>query len=148
VYTTTVSVSKREIHCLVDALPDRDARTVKQFIEFVLARSTDTGSEERQYYALTDAAPILQLTTRRLRYLAREAVIPARKVGGKWLIAAHELQRLLAPEAKEFLARPLDSDDLTHAERAYSQEGWQEYLSGDTKPLAAFVREQHNDPPK
>lgn len=142
-----MSLSKKEIYRLVDALPDRDTQMVKRFIELVLMRSrAQDGVGEQPFFTLDEAAPILQLTPRRLRYLIHGGVIPAYKDGGRWLIRAEHLQELLTPEAREFLSHPFAKDDLTEEEKADSEEGWRQYLAGETKTLDEVVRAPENEP--
>lgn len=74
-----MSLSKKEIHRLVDSLPDSETQVVKRFIEFVLMQPHAHDERgERQLVALDGAARVLQLTTRKLRQLIRDGVIPAR----------------------------------------------------------------------
>lgn len=144
-----MDVSRSEIHRLIDALPDQDARTVKQFIEYLLTqRSLNQRGQEDQAYTLLDAAPILELSVGRLRRLIGAGVIPARKVGRRWLIDPRDLEQLLTPEAREFLSQPLEQADLTDQEKTHSQTGWQEYLAGRTRPLAEVLREHRHEPDK
>lgn len=142
-----MSLSKKEIHRLVDALPERDVRVVKQFVQLVLRRSQAAGDrpEPEQSMTLVEAASILDLTPRRLRELVHEGVIPANKVGRRWLIEASELQDLLTPEAREFLSHPLEKDDLAEDEKAHSEEGWREHLAGQTTSLNDYRRKHQHE---
>jgi excisionase family DNA binding protein len=94
---------------------------------------------------LVEAASILELTPRRLRVLIHESIIPARKVGRRWLIEASELQELLTPEARDFLSHPLEKDDLTEDERAYPEDGWREHLAGQTTSLNDYRRKHQHE---
>ncbi len=141
-----MSVAKKELHRLVDSLPARETRAAKRFIEFLLARSRaqDTPGD-KQFYTLEEASTVLELSPRRLRYLIREDVIPARKERGRWLINAETLRELQTPEAREFLSHPLAKDDLTEEEKAASEEGWQEHLAGKTIPLSELLKEYQHE---
>ena len=142
-----VSLAKRELHRLVDSLPDRETQAVKRFMEFVLARSD--GQEilvSQDYVTLEQAAPALGLSVRRIRYLVREGVIPAHKEGGRWLIATARFQELLTPEAREFLSRPMAKDDLTEEEKAHSDGAWQRHLAGQSTPLKDLLKAYRDEP--
>lgn len=144
-----MSLSRKEIHRLVDALPDRDIRTVKQFIEFVLMRSQIRDeSRDGQYVTLIEAASVLQLTPKRLRELIREGVIQARKEGRRWLIRSEDLQNLLTAEAREFLSHPFARDDLAADEKESSEEGWREHLAGQTTSLDDLMIKHRHEVPK
>ena len=141
-----MSVAKRELHRLVDSLPTRETRTVKRFIEFVLAQSGPKGpQEDRPFYTLEEVSAVLGLSVRRLRYLIKENVIFAHKERGRWLVKAEDLRELQTPGAREFLRHPLGKDDLTEEEKAASEEGWREHLAGTTIPLSEILKEYQHE---
>ena len=144
-----MSLSKKEIHRLVDALPDRETQTVGRFIEFVLMQSHAQGDVSQQPDLTPhQAAPILELTARRVRQLIREGVIPAHKDGSRWLIKAQDLQELATPEARAFLSHPLEKADLTVEEKARSEGAWDRHRAGDSVPLEDMIGTYRHEPPK
>jgi hypothetical protein len=132
----------------LDALPDHEARTVQQFIEFVLMRSRAHPDPEDSQVTLEEAGAVIPATTRRLRTLIHEGVIPAHKRHGRWFIKTNDLQSLLTPEAREFLSHPLENDDLTADQKARSEEGWREHLSGKATPLDELMEKPCHESPK
>jgi excisionase family DNA binding protein len=145
---TAVGGSRSELQRLVDSLPEQDAITVRQFIEYLVVQRTRGGGQEEQKYTLPEVAPILRLSVRSLRRLVREGVIPARKDGRRWAIEARDVEQLLTPEAREFLSQPLERADFTDQEKTYSQIAWQEYLAAQTRPLTEVLREQDHESDK
>lgn len=133
--------AKRELHRLVDSLPARETRVFKRFLEFLLARSRARGTpDNRQLYTPEEASAVLGLSPRRLRYLIRKDVIPARKQRGRWLINPETLRQLQTRGARRFLSHPLAKDELTEEEKAASEEAWEEHLAGRTKTLEEVMR--------
>lgn len=144
-----MSLSRKEIHRLLDALPEGEALAAKRFMEFLLMQSRLRGEVSQQPDLTPDqAAPILELTPKRVRHLIREGVIPAHKDGGRWLIKAQDLQELVTPTAKAFLAHPLEKARLADEEKARSNEAWQRHLAGQSVPLNDVMGVYNREPPK
>ncbi len=144
-----MTVAKKELHRLVDSLPAHETLAAKRFIEFLLARNRALSIDRAELsYTAEEASTLLGLSTRKLRRLIRESVIPANKERGRWLIKADTLRELRNAEAREFLSHPLAKEDLTEEEKAASQEGWQEHLAGKTTPLSELLKEYQHEPRK
>lgn len=110
--------------------------------------SLHDGPGHEQFLTLVEAASIVDLNPRRLREPVQEGVIPARKVGRRWLIEASELQQLLTQEAREFLSNSPEKDDLAEDEKARSEDGWREHLAGQTTSLDDFMRKHQHEAAK
>lgn len=125
-----MSLSKEELHRLIDAIPEQESSTVKRFLEFVLAES----SSGREITA-GEAAKMLGVRARQLRQWLREGRLPARKEGSRWLIREKDLAAYSDPKAKAFLRTPISHEELTGDEKRRSDQGWQDYLNGKALTL-------------
>jgi excisionase family DNA binding protein len=145
-----VSLSRKEIHRLVDALPEGDALTAKKFLEFLLVQSQTKPAAwaVRDDITPNEAARILNMSPKRLRVLLRERVIPATKAGSRWQIRGQDVRRLLTTEAQQFLQAPLETANLTEEEKLSSEEAWAEHLAGTSRPLDEVSRIYQHEPPK
>jgi excisionase family DNA binding protein len=132
-----MSLSKEELHRLIDEIPEQESSTVKRLLEFVLAESSSGSGRE---ITAGEAAKMLGVRARQLRQWLREGRLPARKEGSRWLIREKDLAACFDPRANAFLNAPISREQLTDEEKQGSDRGWQDYLNGKALTLRDAAR--------
>ncbi|MCL6559368.1 MAG: helix-turn-helix domain-containing protein [Firmicutes bacterium] len=83
---------RKELHQLIDALPEKEIPLAKRFLEFLLNK----GGKE---LTPKQVAKKVNTTPSKIRKLLREGKLPGRKVGREWLISEGDLETVLDPNA-------------------------------------------------
>lgn len=73
--------------------------------------------------------------------MLRDGAIPARKIGGHWVIDSPDLAAYMDPVSQALLRAPVTRERLSDDDIRAIEEGRREVLSGNTKSLDEIKRQ-------